>query len=191
MTPSRRYLAVMLLVTVAGGALPARAETKPAEPRSWYGYQTFAADATAIALAYVAAETESDAAAVSAIGLYLVGAPTVHALHRRPLATAGSLGLRIGLPLLFSGLGGASADCSMPVVNDEGCDFGGNVMGLVVGMAMAVVLDSVAVAWERKATPAPVLDRPAAHVSSASARMTSLAPLPLRDGAGLLFSGRF
>ena len=166
-----------------------RTDAAPPERLSWYGYQTFSADATAIALLFVAAEKEWDPGAVGGVGLYLLGAPTVHAVHRRPGAVVGSLALRIFLPFLGSALGAASADCRVQVVNDENCDFGGKVMGFVFGAAAAVVIDSAAIAWERKA-PGGV-ERPATRAASSPTASLSLAPVPIRDGAGLLFSGRF
>ncbi len=205
MTPSLKYLAVMLFLTVGIAASPAAAKTPIIEPArvvpgtvaeaapagrlSWYGYQTFSADATAIALLWMAAEKDSDPAAYGTIGVYLLGAPTVHGVHRRPGAVVGSVALRVFLPFLGSALGGASADCSVQVVNDENCDFGGQVVGFVVGAAVAMVIDSAALAWERKAPPAP--ERSATRAASSPTESLSLAPVPIRDGGGLLFSGRF
>ena len=206
MTPSPKHLAVMLFLTVGISASPAAAaETRTIEPDgvapgtrvdaapagrlSWYGYQTFSADATAIALLWMAAEKDSDPAAVGTIGVYLLGAPTVHGVHRRPGAVVGSVALRVFLPFLGSALGAASADCSVQVVNDENCDFGGKIVGFVVGAAAAMVIDSAALAWERKAPPAP--ERSATRAASFPTGSLSLAPVPIRDGGGLLFSGRF
>ena len=205
MTPSPTHLAVMLFLSRGISASSAAAETPGIEPAgvgqgtvadaapagslSWYGYQTFSADATAIALLWVAAEKDWDPAAVATVGVYVLGAPTVHALHRRPLATVGSLALRVFLPFIGSAVGAASADCSVRVVNDENCDFGGTVVGFVVGAAAAMVIDSAAVAWERKAPAAA--ERSAPRAASAPTASFSLAPVPIRDGAGLLFSGRF
>ena len=205
MTPSPKQLAMMLFLTVgiaasraaaeapviepAGVAPGTRADVAPPARASWYGYQTFSADATAVALLLVAAEKNWDAGAIGAVGVYVLGAPLVHAAHRRPEAAVGSLAMRVLLPLLGSALGGASADCSMRVVNDENCDFGGKVMGLVVGTAAAVIIDSAALAWERKAPPPPGLST--TRAPSSPIGLAALSPVPMRDGAGLLLSGRF
>ena len=204
-TPSPGHLAVMLFLTVGIAASPAAAETAVIEPDgvtpgtraaaaparrpSWYGYQTFSADATAIALFLVAAERNWEVGAVGAVGVYLLGAPTVHVAHQRPVAAVGSLALRLFLPLLGSALGGASADCSVRVVNDENCDFGEKIMGFVVGTAAAMIIDSAAVAWEWKAPAAPERSAPRAAFSPTAS--LSLSPVPMRDGGGMMFSGRF
>ena len=62
-------------------------------------------------------------------------------------------------------------------------------MGFVVGAAAAVVIDSAAIAWELKA-PAAV-EHSATRAASSAIGLASLSPVPMRDGAGLLFSGRF
>jgi hypothetical protein len=172
-----------------------RTITEPAAPPppsiSWYGYQTLAADATAVALAFVSAGKNSTPVAIGAIGIYLLGAPTVHALHGRPLATVGSLGLRIFLPLISSALGAATADCTNRVVNDEACDFAPRVVGFLVGMAAAAVIDGAAVAWEREAAPPPPPNRAAARAALSPTASLSFSPVLIRDGAGLSFAGLF
>jgi hypothetical protein len=204
----RNRMAGMTFLTLGFWALPAASQplgtpldgagkatagndAEPADPPhpSWCGYQTLATDGMALALAIISAEKESGAAAVGAIGLYALGAPTVHALHRRPLAAAGSIAMRLVLPLLASALGAATANCSTRVVNDENCDFGPSLTGLAVGMAAAAVLDSAVLAWDR---PSPTSAIPAApRAASSLTRSLSLAPVPVRAGAGIVFGGPF
>ena len=103
----------------------------------------------ALGLTAIAAEAGSEAVLVGAAGVYLLGGPTVHALHRRPLAAVASAGLRIALPLAFAAIGGASVDCSTSTVNDgERCGSIERLIGLTVGLAAAVAIDSAAVAWD-------------------------------------------
>jgi hypothetical protein len=189
MTASRRTLGAMLFLTVVIGASRAAAqEAAPGDRVSWYGYQTFATDATAIAFGLLTIQNEN-VAKVGAIGLYLSGAPTVHALHRRPLVAVGSLAMRIVAPLLAMKVAVAATDCETPPVW-ENCETAAELLGFVVGMGAAIIADSTALAWERKAPPPPA-PPPAPRALAAPASSVSLAPLPLRDGAGLVFSGLF
>ena len=196
MGSSQVFVAGVLFLTAGAWASPAAAdgestlaEKAPSPRASWYGYQTFSADATAAALAIVAFRTDSGPAGVGAIAVYLLGAPAVHAAHRRPLAVVGSLALRIGVPLLASAVGAATADCSTRVVNDENCDFGPSIIGLGIGTILAAIIDSAAIAWDRPSPPAP--DRPAPSAERSSIRLLPPSPLPMRGGAGLGFGGLF
>jgi len=202
MTLLRKQLAVVLFLTV--GALPAAAQTvpgqpdatdhatsgEPAERASWYGYQTLAADAAAVAMGVIAGETRSSGLAMGAVSAYAVGGPAVHALHHRRLAVLGSLGMRIFLPVLVSEAGAATADCSPRVVNDEDCAFGERMLGFAIGIAAAMVIDDAVIAWEWK--PVPASDRPAARAPSPSAGLTAMSAVPTRDGgATLVLTGLF
>jgi hypothetical protein len=169
------------------GALPAPA---PSSGASWYGYQTVSADATAAALTALSFQTNSGAASWAAIGVYLLGAPVVHAAHQRPLAALGSLGLRIGLPLLASSVGAATADCSSNrVVNDDNCQFGPSLVGLGVGIVLAAIIDSAAIAWDPPSSPGSY--RPAPVTEPWSIRLLAPSPVPMRNGAGFSVGGLF
>jgi len=207
MMPSRTHLGAALLLCVGIAASPAAAETPvhqpgetgegagaqpepgPAGRSSWYGYQILLADAVALGLTAIAAEAGSEAVLVGAAGVYLLGGPTVHALHRRPLAAVASLGLRIALPIAFAAIGGASVNCRMGgVVNDgESCGSIEPLIGLTVGLVAAVAIDSAAVAWDW--TPPAAADRAAPRAESLAS--VSVAPIRIREGAGLVLSGRF
>jgi hypothetical protein len=74
--------------------------------RRWYGWQTFAADGTVLALAAAAVPLgahapywPAEALGYTAAATYALGAPVVHLVQGQPLKAAGSLGLRVGLPL--------------------------------------------------------------------------------------------
>jgi hypothetical protein len=169
------------------GALAAPA---PSSGASWYGYQTVSADATAAALTALSFQTNSGAASWAAIGVYLLGAPVVHAAHQRPLAALGSLGLRIGMPLLAAAVGAATADCSSNrVLNDENCEFGPSVVGAGIGLILAAVIDSAAIAWDPPSSPGPY--RPAAVTEPWSIRLLAPSPVPMRNGAGFAVGGLF
>ncbi|HEX2659899.1 MAG TPA: hypothetical protein VHU40_16560 [Polyangia bacterium] len=136
---------------------------------------------------FLAAGDQGDSPKVAwtVAGLYLLGGPTVHALHRRPGILAGSLAMRLMLPLLGLGIGG-SMPCHRSQNSDEGCSMGGAFIGLGVGLGVAVILDSAWLAWD----PAPA---PASSPRSAPtpAAKVSLSPAPLRGGAGLVLAGLF
>ena len=114
---------------------------------------------------------------LGAVGVYLLGAPAVHAAHGRTLAVVGSVGLRIGVPVLVSALAAATADCSRPVAKDDNCTFGPSIVGLGVGIILAAIIVSAAIAWDRPSPAAPdrpapergaVVDSPARAVSGSS-----------------------
>lgn len=190
-------VSTVVALVVAGWASPAASQNVSDDPdlngpqalpetwtlkgASWYGYQTFAADALAVTLFLAAGD--SSAAGWAVAGLYVLGGPTVHALHRRPGAVAGSLALRIVVPFIGAALGAATADCSKRVVNDENCDFGPGLIGFGFGLGVAMILDSALIAWD----PAPKSPR----VAPISPRSVSLFPVPLRGGGGLVWGGLF
>jgi hypothetical protein len=86
---------------------PSSNTDKPKKPaRRWYGWQTFAADGTVLALGAAAVPLgahapywPAEALGYTAAATYALGAPVVHLVQGQPLEAAGSLGLRVGLPL--------------------------------------------------------------------------------------------
>jgi len=199
----RTSVIVLLVATVI--AWPALAANEPpispaeqppsstirtsATPSSWYGYQTLAADGLAIALAVLAERKNSAPMLMAGVGLYFVGAPTIHGLHRRPGAVSGSLGLRIAMPLIVSALASATADCRVRVVNDETCDFGEKIVGGAIGLGLAMILDSALLSWAP--APATALASAETRTPTPPAWAISLAPVLTRQGAGLALGGIF
>jgi hypothetical protein len=176
----------------AAPATVASPEAAPSGPASWYGYQTFAPDALALTIFVVAGGVRAEDPAVATVaGLYLLGAPTVHALHRRPGAVVGSLSLRILLPFLSSTVGSVVANCGNQVVNDEACDFGERFVGFGVGMVLAMVADAALLSWERPTPPVRPTTPPAPRAAATTTTTLSLSPVPLRGGGGLVFAGLF
>jgi hypothetical protein len=170
----------------ATGDPPIEGEPKAPPSFSWYGYQTLAVDGVAVALAILGERNNSDGVMLTGGGLYLLGAPAVHGLHRRTPAMLGSLGLRIFLPVIVSAVAGATADCRVQVVNDENCDFGERLVGAGIGLGAAMLLDAALLAWET-GTVATTKGR----MPSPPSRTLSLSPVLSRGGAGLALGGLF
>jgi hypothetical protein len=197
MIGARAFLAGVVFLIAGARVTPAAADDEaplaappPPPHASWYGYETIAADATAGALTALSFQTNSGPASWGAIGVYVLGAPIVHAAHGRPLAALGSLGLRIGLPLLASAVGAATADCSSGrVVNDDDCHFGPSIAGLAVGIVLGAIIDSAAIAWDPPSSPPPY--RPAPGTEPWSIRLLAPSAVPLRGGAALTLGGLF
>jgi hypothetical protein len=73
----------------------------------------------------------------------LLGGPIVHWAHENVGRSFGSLGIRVGAPVVDAGLG------CVAVGNSEefGC-LGGFVLGGILGTAAAVAIDAAALAYE-------------------------------------------
>jgi hypothetical protein len=120
----------------------------------WYGYQILLADGASLGCVLLGAGTDSSGLpALGGVG-YVFGGPIVHFAHGEVGRGFGSLGLRVGLPVLgvLVGVGGTSDD-SGPDSPDGSA--GGQeglaaaAVGAMIGMVGAVVLDSAALAYEQ------------------------------------------
>ncbi len=154
-----RHLSFALLVVVCFSSRlafanePSRSSTTPSdeslavpyEPTetTWYGWQTLTADALSMGALFA---TKGDGATVGFVG-YLAGAPIIHAAHGNVAKGAGSVGLRLALPVIGGGIGLAAANCNGP---SGVCPFEAFGFGFLGGMGAAVVIDSAALAYERR-----------------------------------------
>ncbi len=112
---------------------------------SWYGWQTFLADAVSAGLfAGGIAARNGAIAVVGGIG-YVAGAPTIHGLHGSSTRTGLSVALRLGLPLLGYLIADGMSTCKDPA--EEPCDLPG-AMGATGGALLAAPIDWFAVSWE-------------------------------------------
>jgi hypothetical protein len=133
----------------------------PDEPRNyrWYGWQTLLADSTAIGLFGLAAANRANGPLLGASGVvYVAGGPAIHLAHGRVGALAGSLALRVGLPLVGVGLGAATASCSAQRQSEDDdagtpCGLTGAVYGFAVGAGLAMVVDMAVLSWEPSTEP--------------------------------------
>ena len=122
---------------------------QPLESR-WYGWQTLLVDGAAIGTLFAAAGTESSELAILGVGTFYLGAPIVHFTHGNVGRGFGSLGLRVGAPLIVGAIGAGSADCNR---DHEFCGFAEFAAGVAVGAALAVVVDAVALAYDSQPQP--------------------------------------
>jgi hypothetical protein len=143
-------------LAVAGGppssVEPLTPVAAPTEATVWYGYQNLAVDAGAFTTIIAGVQSGSSGFALLSLGIYTVGSPIVHMVHDNGGRAAGSLALRLGLPVLGGMIGVGAADCS-----DSGgeCwdEVGGLVLGGLAGITAAVVIDDFVLA--REVRPAP------------------------------------
>jgi hypothetical protein len=85
---------------------------------------------------------------------YVLGGPIVHVTHGRWGAAAGSLALRVGLPVAFALLGHELDRCS-PNDDSDLCGVTGPALGAVLGIGAAMALDSAVLAREELRTSIP------------------------------------
>src|SRR5215467_11328850 len=90
-----RSIAIALALLV----LPAIARADEERETRWYGWQTLLVDGAAIGLGVATRN------AGVFLGAYALGAPIVHVAHERFGEAAGSLGLRVVMPLAAGGAG--------------------------------------------------------------------------------------
>jgi Flp pilus assembly protein TadD len=175
-------------VAVTDGDSPQSAGPKATEtasaPEVWYGWQTLALDLTSFVLlgAVVSRISSSDGMILILPGTVLVlGAPVVHWAHGEVGRGFGSLGLRVGLPLVGAGLG-----CAVDYGSrDFGCIFGAAV-GAALGMLSAVFIDAGALASTSEKQPS----KPDSAERAALDWRVYAAPTQRRDGMVAGVSGR-
>jgi hypothetical protein len=115
----------------------------------WYGWQIILTDAAVTGLYALAIRTDDGApAAIASLG-YLMGAPLVHAAHGQGGRGGASLVLRIAIPLtgILSGIAiGKWTD--QPSSNDEIAPLVDGILGGLVGMVTASIIDATVLAYE-------------------------------------------
>ncbi|HET7500094.1 MAG TPA: hypothetical protein VFK02_03800 [Kofleriaceae bacterium] len=137
-----------------------------------YGWQIVVSDVLAIGLAVT-----NDGTAVPLGGLtYLLGGPIIHGMHGEGGRAAGSLALRVGLPVLGALAGRKllrpGSGCAQ---DDEGCgespEIGGLIVGGAIGLATAMIVDAALVARprtiEKRVTWTPQITATSQHVGVA------------------------
>jgi hypothetical protein len=147
-----RSLIALVFVTTTTRAF---ADDAPPEPPS-YLMQTLAADGITLGLGFGSYKTESSTSTrlgEAALGVLVLGAPTVHLLHKRWGRGAASLAVRIGLPLVGIALGGAWGAPCLPARDCDEYDLN-QLKGMAVGAIAAMVFDATLLGHDVASTPA-------------------------------------
>jgi hypothetical protein len=135
----------------ADDAIPA----PPLPPSThWYGYETLAVDAAALALVLPIAMSHDnnlqEGLFIASGAIYGHGGPIVHFAHGHVSKGFTDLGLRTGLPVAFGFVGGLIGAAGGPN-NSLGPTFLGVLVGGAIGMGSAIAFDAAWLARE----PAP------------------------------------
>lgn len=124
-------------------------------PERWYGGQILLIDGLAVGVAFAGVAMQGgDATNVllgTAAAAYVFGGPIVHWARGHTLAGVGSLGLRIGTPLVSGLLFGAIFSGGSNHAF-SGSTAGFYFIGVPVGIVTASLIDAFVLAWE----PIPV-----------------------------------
>lgn len=164
--------------------MPSRGGSDPGMPgfdpvavrsqRNWYGWQVLLVDLGSLVLNVAALSSESTGLWYASAGLQLLGPPIVHWAHGRVGAGFGSMGLRLGLPLL----GGLAAAGSA----GDG-DLSPFIIGAGVGGLVAAVLDIALLSTETRGV--------SANRAASSGVRWALGASPLPGGVQLGVGGAF
>ena len=156
-------------------------EERP-KPR-WYGWQTLVADGAALAALMVGASYAAKDSPLSGMGLgiYLLGAPTVHMVHDRAGVGLASFGMRVAAPVVGAAIGVGMADCDSSREDRGWCGMNEGAVGLLIGAGAAIAIDAAVLA--RK--PAPERRR----IATAPRLAPAIALTPERRA--LVLSGTF
>lgn len=131
---------ILLATTVAHAEPPGLVAPRdtPSEPTpvvDSYRLETFAVDATAVAL--IAASGKNSTVTVLGLSTYVLGAPILHGVHGRGGSAVASIGLRVGIPIVTGMVGSALLSSSD---HEEGA-IAGAVLGGLAGMIAASTID--------------------------------------------------
>ncbi|MBI5536709.1 MAG: hypothetical protein HY898_28575 [Deltaproteobacteria bacterium] len=153
------------------------------EPGShWYGWEIILSDVASLSVLGIGAASGDDAGASMGISIlgYVFVPPTLHLAHNNYGRAGLSLLTRIGFPVVGALIGYEDENCSSS--SDRSCGSDGAVIGGIVGLGTAMILDAALLARDY----APKDQAP----SSASMRWT-LAPSMGKSRGGLSFGGVF
>ena len=169
---ARPFLVVLMLGMSPAAAMAEGPSQTPAASASsvdpaWYGWQAIIVDALSGGLLALSSQVpaQNGGVAVALVGVtdLVVTAPLIHAAHAQAGRAGISVAMRLGLTLL-GGLFGVAAGGSMcqppPPPASPGAFFlggldclgaqiDGALVGAGVGMAIAVIVDDSALAWDR------------------------------------------
>ena len=118
----------------------------------WYGWQTLAVDLPTLTVFFIAQSKGNRALAFSSIGLFVVGSPTIHALHRRPVPAVVSGFAHFLLPIAGYLL---ERPVFSKIVSDASRDTG-YAIALTVGGLAASALDVFVLAYDQREVEVPI-----------------------------------
>lgn len=138
------------VVIVVAALLTMSATAHAGDGDEWYGWQIMPFDAAAIGLTvYDMNDGWETSAGAAGFASYALGGPIVHLAHGQWWESAGSLGLRVGLPLT----GVMIASALNPSTGNSQADLAGlgdGITAAAVGVIAAVAIDYIFLA--RKST---------------------------------------
>lgn len=182
----------------SGQATDAANAPAPAKTESrWYGYQTLATDAAAVAFLAISASADSKPAAnvsgVMALGTYAIAPAVIHGIHGHAGKAVGDVAIRVLTPVLGIGLGaligaaayqghddgtigGAIGDAAGGMVATlEGAAIGG-----LIGIGTAITIDAAVLAREDVPVEKKEAERPIAKAKTGPTFHPNAAPT--KDG---------
>jgi hypothetical protein len=198
-------LTLPLLAALLANTRPAQAEdAPPASVTEWYGWQTLTIDALSIGLMGTSLASHLTPVQVPfgfvGLGGYTLGAPTVHAAHKRWVLAAVDLGVRaaslLGGGAIGLAIGAATEPSCVPAKpgGSLGTDLGAGIdcgttqagyqvsamlVGAGIGVVAAALLDGTVLARQTLKAHADTPPPPAFSWAP------SLAPLPSGGAAGV------
>jgi|SRR6185369_81191 len=161
---------------------PPQREASAQPERRWYGWQTLTSDAASVGFLiggihaadgyglYGGGHPGSDVLLTAGLAGYVGGGPALHFIHKRPAAAAGSIGLRLILPVLGGLISSGLTTCPRPGQEYGNCGTLELVMGVSAGAVAAVAIDAGLLSWSKVEAETP------------AARRLGFAPVISNDG---------
>jgi hypothetical protein len=146
-------LMTLVLATWSAAAVAQDATSVAESERHWYGGPILIADAAAFTLVVGSQLARLHTKVPIGFGLatFVLAPPVAHTLHGHWGRGLGSLGLRLGLPVLGGlALAGGIGTCHQ---DDDSCYAEGALLGALVGMGVAASVDQLT-AFDRHETSA-------------------------------------
>jgi hypothetical protein len=153
--------------------------------RTWYGWELMIADGASV----VALVSPIPSFAVPT---HLLAPPLIHAANGEGRSAWLSVGLRSGVPLAGIGLGFLGAHLGACDKASDSCHGSWVLGGLLVGMAVAAIVDDTVLAWKETKDPSDPSYFTAVRRPRQSPGVSfGVGVLPYRSGAGLGMAGQF